>query len=201
MPFTFDSSTGRYRNAAGVLVREDAIRRALDQVLDGSVQTMRELTQALIDNRLSLGAWQASMMQEVKAAHLVGATLANGGWNQMTQADFGWIGQRIRSQYGYLRHFAAQIASGTQPLNGIALARAELYAEAGRQTHRAALGRSAKERGMEQEANRLGSADHCPGCLAQTARGWVLIGSLTPCGSRNCLSRCHCSLSYRMKAA
>jgi hypothetical protein len=200
MPFTFDASTGRYRNASGVLVREDAIRRALDQVLDGSAQTMRELTQALIDNRLSLGAWQAGMMQEVKAVHLVGATLAQGGWNQMTQADFGWTGQRIRSQYGYLRNFAAQIASGTQPLNGIALARAELYAHAGRQTHRAAVERAAKERGMEQERNVLGSADHCSGCLDQTSRGWVGIGELVPCGSRNCLSRCRCSIEYRQAA-
>jgi hypothetical protein len=159
---------------------------------------MRALTQSLIDGQIGLDTWQAQMMASVKSVHIVGATLANGGWAQMEQSDWGWTGSaRIRPQYAYLRDFAAQLANGKQPLNGTALARAELYAHAGRATHRAAQERLAKERGMAMERNLLGSADHCSGCLGETARGWVPIGSLIPCGSRQCLSRCHCSIIWR----
>lgn len=179
---------------------DTSIRRALDHVLTGSAQTMRTLSQSLLDGNLSLASWQAAMMQEIKSAHLVASTLATGGWSQMDQSDFGFVGQRIRSQYAYLRTFASQISIGSQPWNGTIAARSELYAEAARQTHRAAVERAAKKRGMEQERNVLGASDHCPGCLSATAEGWVPIGTLTPCGSRNCLSRCHCSIIYRVKA-
>jgi hypothetical protein len=198
VPFTFDPSVGRYRDAqTGRLIREEPIRRALDQVIDVQATQMRALSQSLIDGQINLATWQSMMMQGVKSVHVVGATLAKGGWAQMDQSDWGWTGQRVRSQYAYLRDFAAQIASGKQPLNGTALARAELYAHAGRATHRAAQERLAKERGLEQERNQLGAADHCPGCLGETARGWVPIGSLIPCGSRNCLARCRCSIIWR----
>lgn len=202
MPFTFSPESGRYRDAAsGRFIRDQAVRSALDTVINAQAATMRANTQALIDGRLSLADWQLQQMQAIKSVHLVGLATANGGWNNLDQSDFGWAGQRIRREYAYLRDFTAQIASGKQPLNGTALARSELYAHAGRQTHRAAIERAAKDRGMAQERNQLGAADHCAGCLAQTSRGWVPIGSLVPCGSRDCLSRCHCSLSYRMMPA
>lgn len=201
MPFTFDPTTGRYRNDAGWFVPEARIRRALDTVIDVQTALMQSLTQQLIDGRLSLASWQVAMMAEVKTVHLLGASVAMGGWHSLDQSDFGWIGQRVRSQYAYLRGFAADLASGRQKLDGQALARTTLYAEAGRQTHRAAEQRAAQQRGLLEEMNRLGGADHCPGCLSQTSRGWVPIGSLVPCGSRECLTRCHCSLQFRARAA
>lgn len=198
--FTFDPSTGRFRDASGALVREDSIRAALDVVLASSAQAMREMTQSLVDGSLSLAGWQALMMSEVKTANLIGATLGHGGWALMDQSAFGWTGQRIRAQYAYLRGFAQDIAAGRQRLDETALSRATLYAEAARQTHRAAQGRLAEQFGAQQERNVLGAADHCAGCLSATAQGWVPIGTLVPCGSRNCLSRCHCYITYRMKA-
>ena len=162
---------------------------------------MRNLTQSLVDGRINVADWQAQMMQAIKSTHLVGLAAGNGGWNSLNQSDYGWAGQRIRQQYAYLRDFAGQLVSGKQPLNGTAVARAALYAEAARQTHRAVQRRAAQQRGMEQERNQLGAADHCGGCLNATSQGWVEIGTLTPCGSRQCMSRCHCVLIYRMAPA
>lgn len=202
MPFGFDPATGRYRDVqTGRLVADETIRGTLDKVIDVQAATMRDLSQSLIDGTLSLADWQLQMMQTVKSGHLIGLALANGGWNSLDQSDYGWAGQRIRTEYGYLRDFAGQIASGQQPLNGVVLARAELYAHASRQTHRAAQRRAAQRRGMKQERNQLGATDHCSGCLGETSRGWVPIGTLVPCGSRTCLVRCHCSLTYRTTRA
>jgi hypothetical protein len=198
--FTFAAVAGRYRDAStGALVPEASIRKALDQVLSGSAQSMRGVTQLLIDGNLSLAAWQATMMREIKSAHLVGAALGYGGWASMDQSDFGWTGQRIRSQYSYLRGFAQDIAAGRQRLDGAALSRATMYADAARQTHRAAQARLALRYGAMEERNVLGVADHCRGCLDATSRGWVGVGELPPPGTRNCLSRCHCSLEFRMR--
>jgi hypothetical protein len=201
MPFTFDPVLGRYRDSAGRLITERAVRGALDQVIVTQIASVRQLSQGLLDGRLSLAQWQLQMMQEAKAAHLVGLSVGHGGWNQLNQSDFGWAGQRIRSEYRFLDRFARDIVAGRQALDGTLLSRASMYAEAGRATHRAAQARQAKQRGMEQERNVLGAADHCGGCLSASASGWVAIGTLTPCGSRTCRSRCHCSLSFRVKPA
>jgi hypothetical protein len=203
LAFSFSPETGRYRDVAtGRLIREEPIRRALDQVINAQAATVRQLTQSLIDGQIGLDVWQAQMMSSIKSVHIVGATLANGGWSQMDQSDWGWTGSaRIRPQYAYLRDFAAQLANGKQPLNGSALARAELYAQAGRATHRAAQERLAKQRGMEREKSNLGAADHCSSCLTEAARGWQPVGSLIPVGARTCLSRCHCWFTYQMTPA
>jgi hypothetical protein len=183
------------------LVQPAAIRRALDQVINAQVLAMRATTQDLIDGRLTIAQWQRQMMRHIKATHLVGLATARGGWESLDQSAFGWVGQRVRLEYKFLRGFAADLASGKQALNGTALTRAGMYAEAGRQTHRAAEQRAALGRGQMEERNRLGAADHCPGCLTQTSRGWQPIGSLVPCGLRECRVRCHCSLQFRASRA
>jgi hypothetical protein len=115
----------------------------------------------------------------------------------MSPADWGWTGQRLRQQYQWLDGFAQDLATGKQALDGTLAVRASLYAEASRATHREMERRQARLRGEQQEKNQLGAADHCPGCLEQTARGWQPIGSLVPVGSRTCLARCHCSIAFR----
>lgn len=197
MAFIYDPQTGQYRDGGGRFVPAATIRAALDRVIDAQSVAMRTMTQQMMDGQLSLGAWQAGMMQSIKATHLIGLSVAGGGWNTLDQSDFGWVGQRIRGEYAYLRDFASQLASGQQPLNGTVLSRVALYAEAGRATHRAALQRLAVQDGMQQERNQLGAADHCPGCLSQTAMGWQPVGTLIPCGSRDCMSRCRCHIQYR----
>jgi hypothetical protein len=190
-----------YRGASGRFVPDTQVREALDQVIQTQAATMRNLTQSLIDGDLSLADWQRQAMQAVKVAHLDGFALANGGWSQLGQADFGWVGQRIREQYRYLGAFAQQMASGQQTLGPGALARAEMYADAARATHREAQRREAKTRGMQEERNRLSAAESCGGCIAQSSAGWVPIGTLVPCGARDCLSRCKCSMAYRVRPA
>ena len=200
MPFTFDASSGRYRNAAtGRLVPQAAIRQSLDRVLAAQAVEARNLTSMLGDGLVSLGDWERLMVANIKQTHLIAASIPSGGWAGMTQSDFGWVGQRIRTQYDYLRGFASDIATGKQALTASAQARAELYAEAGRQTHRAAETRKAGQRGADQERNVLGVADHCAGCLRENAQGWVPIGDLVPPGGRTCRVRCHCHLIYRRK--
>jgi hypothetical protein len=199
--FSWSPDTGRYRGADGRFVPDAKVREALDQVIQAQAARMRGITQSLIDGNLSLPEWQRESMQSIKLAHLEGLATANGGWAQLDQMAFGWVGQRIKQQYGYLSNFAQQIADGRQTLGPGALARAEMYAEAGRATHREAQRRVASDRGMDQERNRLSKAENCAGCIAQTQAGWVPVGTLVPCGSRDCLSRCKCTMTFRKAPA
>lgn len=199
MPFTWEPETGRYRGEGGRFVADARVRDALDQVIQAQADVMRTSTQALIDGRMTIAEWQSESMQAIKVTHLEGLALANGGWAQLDNMDFGWVGQRIRQQYQYLTAFAQQIGDGRQTLGPGAVARAEMYAEAARATHREAQRRQAKDRGMQEERNRLSAAENCAGCLSQTSAGWVPIGTLVPCGSRDCLSRCRCAMSYRLR--
>lgn len=199
MGFSWDLDAARYRDDAGKLVAEAKVRAALDTVLTAQAGHARDLTQQMIDGDLSLASWQTQMQSAIKGSHLIGTSVASGGWAQLTKSDLGWTGQRIRAQYRYLANFAGQIAAGEQALDGTALSRAEMYMEAARATYQAALGRRAQGRGMEQERNFLGGAEHsCGQCPAESMRGWVPIGTLIPVGSRTCLSRCHCHLEFRM---
>jgi len=195
--FKWESQTGRYRGPGGRFVPNAVVNDALDTVIAKQGAKMRDLAASLSDGSMSLPVWQHEMMQEIKLVHLDGAALANGGWQQLGPADYGWVGQRIRNQYRYLTAFSQQIADGRQNLGAGAEARAEMYADAARSTHREAQRRQAVTRGMQEEANRLSAAENCGGCVSATMLGWVPIGTLPPIGTRDCLSRCKCVMVYR----
>lgn len=200
--FVFDPQSARYRDAAsGRFVPAAQVRGAVDVVIQATGARLQQITGGLQTGTLTIEDWRGLMAAEVKSLHLATATAAKGGWAQMSQADFGWVGQRLRTQYQYLDGFAQDVASGKQPMDGTLAVRASLYAEAARATHREMERRQARLRGEMLERNQLGAADHCPGCLEQTARGWQPIGTLVPVGSRTCLARCHCTLLYRTAPA
>lgn len=162
------------------------------------MQRVRDLSQSLSTGNLSLIDWRADMVQAIKTAHLEGAAVARGGWPQMQQSHYEWVGQRVQGQLEYLQNFHDQIASGDQPLDGTLANRAEMYVEAGRATHRVAEQLMGEERGHTQERNMLGASQHpCGQCPGLSAQGWVPIGALPPVGTRSCLSRCRCSVMTR----
>jgi hypothetical protein len=114
----------------------------------------------------------------------------------MTPADYGRIGQIVRGEYGYLEKFAERIANGQQPLNGNLENYAQMYAEAGRGTYHQVERTVMADAGFTREFNILHPAEHCVGCLGETARGKVPIGALLPVGGRTCRRRCRCTLGY-----
>lgn len=199
--YGWNESSGRYIDLqTGRFVKFSDVRGALESVMDASGVRMNTLTQQLIDQKLSLAEWQSGMMEQIKISHTAAAASARGGWAQMSQSDWGAVGRMIRQQYGYLRNFANQIASGEQKLDGRALVRADLYAQAARGTFEEIQRRYQRlMNGMEEEARILGEADHCKGCLAQAALGFKPIGTLDPIGAEECITNCHCRFIYRKR--
>jgi hypothetical protein len=195
--FLWNEQAERYRGTDGRFVSRSAVRATLDVVLDKQMARVAGLSEQLVSGDVGLPSWRREMVQAIKTAHLEGAAVARGGWAAMSQGDYEWTGQRVRSQLGYLQRFHDDLAAGIAPMDGTVASRSEMYVESGRSTQRAMEGRMATTRGEDLEHNVLGSERPCSDCEAQSGAGWVPIGSLTPVGERTCLSRCHCHMNYR----
>ena len=143
-----------------------------------------------------MSQWQLAMRDAIKDIHLASGSLARGGWKQMSQSDFGRVGNELRFQYAKLNQFARQISNGL-PLDGRFVRRAVLYAQAGRVSYTSALTQEMALRGMNEEKSVLAAADHCSECLSEAAKGWVEIGTLINIGERICKSNCRCHKEFR----
>jgi hypothetical protein len=195
--YRYNAKAYSYVDERGRFLTRTEVRDTLDNALANNGRLMHDLTQQLRDGTITLADWQAQVAREVKNVHLYSAAAAKGGWAQMTPADYGRAGQRIETQYRFLRGFAEDIASGKQPLNDRALARASMYSEAGRNTFRYVERKEMEVRGMTEERSILHANDSCEGCLEQEAAGWQPIGEAVEIGERDCLTRCRCTMDYR----
>jgi hypothetical protein len=198
--FTFDPVSMRYRSASGRFVSSQQVHGYILDYSDALGKSLRGLTEQLRAGSLDLRSWQLAMRDAVKAGHLAAGMAAKGGRAQMTQSDYGRIGQALRQEYGFLNRFAEGIADGSIPLDGRVLARAEQYGKASRETYENINRRETQRRGADEERNQRGKTDSCDGCLSETARGWVAIGTLSLPGTRTCLSNCGCHIETRNSA-
>ena len=195
--YRYDAVQGRYLAPNGKPVPETTVRRAVDAVLDRGSARMRLLSTRLQAGGISLNDWEQGMLAEIKQTHTQAALAAKGGRAQMSRADYGALGARIREQYGYVRDFALDLQRGKQPRDGRLLARTALYAEAGRTTYYATLTREAARHGVQEGRRVLNPADHCAGCVREAARGWTPLEDLAPIGSQECRARCRCRIEDR----
>ncbi len=193
----WDAEAGRYRDAAtGRFVTHTAIRRALEQSLANLTRRTDGLAADLRAGRISLVEWRNEMRDIVKHTQMAAAELARGGRAQMTQSDYGRVGQAVRRQYGFLEAWVEQIKAGL-PFDGRMESRARQYLRAARTTYIANETRALSARGYDEVRSVLHPAEHCAECIAEAARGFVAVSQLVPLGSRTCRSNDRCSLEFR----
>jgi hypothetical protein len=194
--FRWSEPSGRFRGPSGRFVASSTIRGWIDKTLDNHTRAVATLTEQFRDRTLTLGEWERAMRGELKAIHIYSGMAARGGRSQLTQADYGRIGQRLREQYQFLTRLADEIQTGRTQVDGRITSRARLFAQMGRATFHAVERQEMLARGWDLEENVLANAEHCSGCLAETARGRVPIGALVPIGQRPCLSNDRCRIRY-----
>lgn len=200
--FTWDRPSARYRNRRdGRYVSPQAIRGALDDaIITNAAKDVRALTQQLRAGEILLSEWETAMRVQIKASQLSAASLARGGFDQMTQADFGRVGRAVRDQYAYLARMSAQIADGTQRMDGTVLRRAEMYVAAAREAYERQQLVEDKARGLTEERSVRGASDSCDECVELEARGWVESGTTPLPGQRICRTNCACLIERRVAA-
>lgn len=191
-------ATGRYRDqGTGRFVSGSAVRKELDVFIANAESAPRAASELLRSGEISLDDWALQMRQSIKETHLASIAEARGGWENMTQSDYGRAGQIIREQYGYLEEFKEQIASGDQALNGNIDRRAEQYVKAGRESFYKAKQAEAKKRGISHVRSLRFPGDSCTECV-ELDRVWFGIGDpkyKLP-GDRICRKNCRCGEEY-----
>ena len=198
MPYRWEPTagvSGRYRDERGRFVASSTVRRELDRYLD-TADPAKALAEALRGRQVSLADWEVAMRRHVKNTHLNAIALERGGWANMTPADYGRAGQIIREQYGYLKGFAADIASGKQRLDGTLGVRAHLYSQAGRNSYYRSKAENISDRVTHQRSIR-GKRDSCWQCVELDRKVFRIDDSSFPLpGRRVCNHNCGCHVEY-----
>jgi hypothetical protein len=114
-----DTKTGRFLSpASAVDLRDDfQARRRVDLV---------NLTGRLADEEITVQQWETEMQSLVRQVHGVEYAFGRGGRNAMTDAELAELADLVKTQHGFLRQFAQDVASGKLSEAQIA-ARANLY--------------------------------------------------------------------------
>lgn len=147
---------------------------------------------------MSLSDFHLAMRAEVKSSFINNVAAAKGGYAQLSQSDYGRIGNEVKKQYRYLDNFVTELYSGTVKVGTSGfLSRVQLYFNTAR-TFYYKFDREAQEAaGMTEEHNMLHPAEHCGECVAQSDMGWVPLGTLVPIGERECVGNDRCTMVYR----
>lgn len=180
----------------GTFVSQSQLVTLRDSFINEQKQRTNALATQLAAGDITVQQWTLAMREEVKINHISQYLLAHGGRDSMTQADWGRLGQKIRVQYEYLQKFAEDIAKGNLTEGQIA-ARARMYVESSSQSfeqgHALAMGAPEMPqypgdggtrclsnckcfwdiRELETQWDcywKLRPAEHCPDCVANSAR-------------------------------
>ena len=198
MPYRWEPTagvSGRYRDERGRFVASSTVRRELDRYLD-TADPAKALAEALRGRQVSLADWEVGMRRVVKNTHLNAIALERGGYANLPHSDYGRAGQIIREQYGYLKGFAADIASGKQKLDGTLGARARLYSQAGRNSYYRSKAANMSDRVTHQRSIR-GKRDSCWQCVELDRKVFRIDDTSFPLpGRRVCNHNCGCHIEY-----
>jgi hypothetical protein len=133
------------------------------------------LAARVYSGELSLGAWEEAMKAEIRGLHTAAAAIGKGGFENVTQSDWGRVGSEVKQQYRFLHGFAEKIAEDRESISLAAIqARAKLYADAGKTTSV-----------LMQAGEWAGGTRRQPGRFP--ALPWMPRD-----GSSECLSHCRC---------
>lgn len=163
-------------------------------ILDGRA-VMASATESLIAGQVPLGRWHNRLALDLGMRHAAG-TLLLLNERSLPTADRRSLAIRASGQERYLARFASQVASGKQPLTRSAIVRAEMYADASWAVPHGVERDRMIRAGYDEAQRVLGAADYCPGCR-EWAGFWMPIDECPEIGVMQCLSRCHCHISYR----
>ena len=196
MAFVFDIVSARFRSrATGRYVSHSAVRDALDTAIANAAKDARAVTLQLRAGEVTIAEWQQAMAGQIKSSQSAAAALARGGWAQMRPADWLRVARSVKEQYGYLRRYAEQIASGAASPS---TRRSEMYVSAARKAYETQRRAEMTARGVRQHRSVRHALDSCEECIELAALGWVSIETTIALpGERTCRSSCRCSISYR----
>lgn len=133
-----------------------------------------ELNRRLVDGEIPVSVWRNGLQEQIKTLHVQAYVAGRSGeWDAVTQAEWGRVGQRLRTQYEYLRNWSLELAG--PGLDNVSLAklnvRADLYAAAARASFESAI---AEEKGTPSGVLPAMPGDGTSRCLVRCKCGWAI---------------------------
>jgi hypothetical protein len=200
LEFAWNVGAGRYIDIrTGQFVTDQFVQRALEARFAEAAEVMRAYTEVAIAEQVEIAVWQEAVMVELRRAHTQTAALGRGGWDQMTQSDWGKVGATLKKEYQYLQTFAEDLASGKLTAQQIR-ARMDLYASGLQKTFWGGKRSAQAEAGIPERRRRTTPAEHCGDCLEYERVGYVPIDDdyPPPPGEGSvCRGSCKCVEEYR----
>lgn len=191
--YIYDYETGRYRDVrSGNLVPEWRVRNDVLRVSNFSRNEMRDLTAKLNRGEITLQRWYDTMRRLMKDSYRAAWIASIGGKENYDKRQQALFGRAVKSQYGWLDKFLADIKSGKQVLGGRAMVRAGMYGEATNAVYQNSLLDRAIANGMDYCIRVRTAMESCPTCVTEAARGITPIKDAVKIGDSECLSKCKC---------
>lgn len=178
-------------------ISRDFMMGQFETTLSSIADDMRDLARQLNAGRISLDEFQRRVATLIEAAHWAAGFAMFGPALWLYPAVVVMLREMVERQLMWLRRLVMDIRLGRQRLDGSLVRRIALYAGSSWSALVEFNRYIARRFGYTEEMNVLGVAEHCQGCLDETAKGWVPIGTLVPIGSRTCLSNCRCRYEFR----
>ena len=199
--YAYDPKSARYRNLeTGRYVARREVLNLLAASTRAYERELRAGVAAFHRGQIDQSTFLARSMDLLKRQYVQNAALGAGGWDRLGAAEYGRLGGRLRSEYGYLRNFAQEIANGEvtleQAINRINLyighARAEFFVQERDKLPDAEAGAVWVERRI------LADVKHCEQCVEYANRGWQYEGVLPlPTEDCDCDGNCRCELERK----
>lgn len=148
---------------------------------------------------ISATAWKNLMREQIKQNYIAAYMPGVGGYENMTQADWGRIGAMVKEQYKYLDGFYEEVKSGKLTPEQIRV-RQNMYLNSSREAFETAVKRNASTLDMEYERWVIGSQHPCEDCQALAGMDWVPMGTFRQIpgdGTTRCKTNCQCHIEYR----
>ena len=198
--YTWSGAASRYRsNATGRFVARRDVLGLLDGQVQSAGQRLGDLTTALHEGRIAPSVWADQMQSELRRLHSQNRALAVGGWDRMTQRDWGAVGGKLHGDYARVRRLAEDIQAGNCTLPQ-ALSRVNGYIGNAR-TQFWNGEREGRQHGAGMtliERRHLSNSEHCQDCVDYYDRGWCTVGVLPmPGEDSQCNTHCQCTISLR----
>lgn len=174
----------------------DAIRAAVRAVARGAAADLSTTGDPRADGPLTLSAFVLGARATIKAAHLAATAAAAGGFRNLTPADAGRLGGKLKGLYGALTDLEFQYRSD-QISAAMLAARVASLVRGAMGTFENAVRDRAKAAGAKYAKRELGFVEqHCAECLDLAGLGFLPIDEVRPIGDCLCGGNCACSLTF-----
>ena len=191
----------QYRTPDGRWIGKQDVRKIIDRDIETTQLRLAATAGEYQAGGLSYELWEARTLTELKRLHIAHAAAAKGGFAQLTQADYGLIGGKLKAQFRYFDGLRREIGRNPAYAESARFKwRVESYAQAARTTYEAVRFNVEVDAGATHARRILHAKESCPGCVGAAGAGWIPVDSMVMIGGYECNVHCRCTIEYKTEA-